>query len=252
MKSELFISHYSWLFLVFVKIFEGPNILFEEKIATAANWIKNSEHLVVLTGAGISTESGLPDFRGIWTLKDKSQLYKALSVNWNKVSPNQGHIALVKLQDLQILKFLISQNIDNLHLKSGIREELLAELHGNITLDRCPQCGNTIKKAWDRPSHCSCGGLYEASIVKFGDKMPEKELDPAWDHAKLADVFMAIGSSLKTHPAGRMPRIAKRNGAKLIIINRDQTHLDGMADLTFSETAGKVLTAIVNYIEKIE
>ncbi len=222
---------------------------FEERVATAAKWIKNSHHLVVLTGAGISTESGLPDFIGIWTLGDLSLLHKALAVNWRKVTPNQGHLALVKLQELNLLKFLISQNIDNLHLVSGIREELLVELHGNITLDRCPKCGKTIKKAWDRPARCSCGGLFEASIIKFGDKMPEKELDRAWEHAKLADVFMAIGSSLKTHPAARLPRIAKTNGAKLIIVNRGKTHLDGMADLRFFENIGDVLTTIVNLIE---
>ena len=163
------------------------------------------------------------------------------------MTPNQGHLALVKLQALNILKFLISQNIDNLHLKSGIREELLAELHGNMTLDRCPKCGNKTKKAWDRPAQCPCGGLYEASIVKFGDKMPKEEFDKAWDHAKLADVFMAIGSSLITKPAGNLPVIAKRNGAKFILINHSRTNLDGMADLKFSENVGEVLTAIVNY-----
>ncbi len=176
-------------------------------------------------------------------------MHKALAVNWRKVTPNQGHLSLVKLQDLNLLKFLISQNIDNLHLKSGIREELLAELHGNITLDRCSKCGNKIKKAWDRPAQCPCGGLYEASIVKFGDKMPKEELDKAWDHAKLADVFMAIGSSLITKPAGNLPVIAKRNGAKFILINHSRTNLDGMADLKFSENVGKVLITIMKAIE---
>ena len=124
---------------------------------------------MVLTGHGISTESGLPDYREIWNLKDKSKLYKSLSVNWKKVEPNEGHLALVKLQELKPLKFLISQNIDNLHSKSGIHKDIIVELHGNMTLVRSPKCGNKIEQTWDRPSRFECGGLFESSIVKFGN-----------------------------------------------------------------------------------
>ncbi|NVM02053.1 MAG: NAD-dependent protein deacylase [Candidatus Helarchaeota archaeon] len=207
---------------------------------------------MVLTGAGISTESGLPDYRGVWQLKDKSKLYKSLSVNWKKVEPNAGHLALVKLQELKILKFLISQNIDNLHLKSGIHKDIIAELHGNMTLVRCPKCGKKIEQTWDRPSRCECGGLFESSIVKFGDKLPKDELDTSFEHAELADVFMVVGSSLVTKPAGNIPRLAKMKGAKLIIINRGVTTLENFADLRFNEDCSETLSALVKKIIEIK
>ena len=223
------------------------NISFGEKAQLAARWIKHSEHLVAFTGAGISTESGLPDYRGIWEPgKDKDELYKALAVDWKKVKPNEGHLALVKLQDMGLLKFLISQNIDNLHLASGIHEELLAELHGNTTLERCQQCGKKYKKAWDGPNTCSCGGKIKSFVIKFNDDLPKEELDAAFNHSKKADVFVVIGSSLTTQPAGNLPRLAKMNGAKLVIINQGRTNLDGIADLRFEEGASIVLKKIVS------
>ena len=147
--------------------------------------------------------------------------------------------------------FLISQNIDNLHLKSGIREDLIGELHGNMTLARCPQCGKTIKQTWDRPVRCSCDGLFQSSIIEFGEELPREVLDKSINQTKLADLFMAIGSSLFTQPARILPIIAKRNGAKVVIVNRGVTTLDRMADIRFSESAGEVLSAIVNYLESI-
>ena len=136
--------------------------------------ILGASTVVVFTGAGISTESGLPDYRGIWEPgKDKNMLYKALAVDWKKVKPNEGHFALVKLQENGLLKFLISQNIDNLHLASGIRQEILAELHGNTTLERCQQCGKKYKKAWDGPNTCSCGGKIKSFVIKFNDELPK-------------------------------------------------------------------------------
>jgi len=119
----------------------------EKRIKTLAQWLYESRYPVFFTGAGISTESGLPDFRGpdgVWTRKDKGLPQKPMSRPWDSVEPNKGHLTLVELQKLGKLKFLISQNVDNLHLKSGIRPELLAELHGNITKLRCTQCGKPL------------------------------------------------------------------------------------------------------------
>ena len=224
-------------------------MLYAEKISHAAEWIKNSKHLVVLTGAGISTESGLPDYRGIWSSDtDKDTFYRAISVNWKNVKPNNSHTALVKLQEKKLLKFIISQNIDNLHLTSGIREDLIAELHGNLTLARCQDCGKKYAKTWDRPNKCSCGGAIKSFIIKFGDKLPKEELKLSYKHSKMADVFLVIGSSLITQPAGNLPRIAKENGAKLIIINRGNTRLDNIVDSRFKESTSKVLAAIVDEI----
>jgi len=155
---------------------------------------------------------------------------------------------LVKLQELGILKFLISQNIDNLHRTSGIRDDLIAELHGNVTLARCQDCGKKYAKTWDRPNKCSCGGAIKSFIIKFNDEMPKHELDIAFEHTKQADVYLVVGSSLITQPAGSLPHIAKRNGAKLIFINRGETTLDRLADLRFNESATEVLTEIVKKI----
>jgi len=164
------------------------------------------------------------------------------------VKPNNSHTALVKLQEKKLLKFIISQNIDNLHLTSGIREDLIAELHGNVTLARCQDCGKKYAKTWDRPNKCSCGGAIKSFIIKFGDKLPKEELKLSYKHSKMADVFLVIGSSLITQPAGNLPRIAKENGAKLIIINRGNTRLDNIVDLRFKESTSKVLAAIVDEI----
>ena len=236
-------------------VFKNTNCInpFQERITLAAEWIKKSKYLVAFTGAGISTESGLPDYRGIWGSEtNKDALYNALSVDWKKVKPNKAHVALVKLQELNILKFLISQNIDNLHLASGIRDELIAELHGNLTLARCQQCGKKYAKTWDRPNICFCGGSIKSFIIKFGDAVPKEELNMSLNHTKLADVFLMVGSSLITQPAGSLPRIAKRNKAKLIFVNRGETALDRLADLRFNENASRVLNEIIKIIDKKE
>ena len=120
---------------------------FEKKILILAKWFYESTHIVVFTGAGISTESGLPDFRGpdgLWTRRDKGLAPKSFNRSWDSVEPNSGHIAIVDLQKMGKLKFCISQNVDNLHLKSGINPDLLAELHGNMTKLRCTRCDKKV------------------------------------------------------------------------------------------------------------
>ena len=122
----------------------------EKRINTLAEWLYESRHLVVFTGAGISTESGLPDFRGpdgLWTRRDKRLPPKAMSRSWDSVEPNSGHISITDLQKLGKLQFLISQNVDNLHIKSGIHPDLLAELHGNMTKLRCMRCGKKVDQS---------------------------------------------------------------------------------------------------------
>lgn len=161
-------------------------------------------------------------------------------------------MALVKLQELNLLKFLISQNIDNLHLASGIHDEKIAELHGNVTLARCQQCGKKYTKTWDRPNQCFCGGAIKSFIIKFGDDLPKEELDRSFKHTKLADVFLMVGSSLITQPAGALPKTAKKNDTKLIFVNRGETALDRLANLRFNESASRVLNEIIKKIDKKE
>ena len=147
-----------------------PGKALEERIETLAHWLHGARYPVFFTGAGISTESGLPDFRGpdgLWTRKDKGLGPPPMVKPWDSVEPNGGHIALFELQRLGKLKFLISQNVDNLHLKSGIDPELMAELHGNIAKLRCTRCEKTIDRSLNK-TLCSCGGTLVSSVVNFG------------------------------------------------------------------------------------
>ena len=152
----------------------------EDRIKRLAQWMFEAKHLVVFTGAGISTESGLPDFRGpdgIWTRQEKGLPPKPRP--FSSVKPNSGHLAIVELQNLGKLGFLISQNVDNLHLSSGIRPDLLAELHGNTNKLRCKRCQSQVDKSQELKT-CPCGGRLVSSVVNFGDPMPQKELDNSY------------------------------------------------------------------------
>jgi len=217
----------------------------ERRIETLARWMFEAKHLVVFTGAGISTESGLPDFRGpdgIWTRQAKGLPPKTR--DFASVEPNAGHMAIVELQKLGKLGFLISQNVDNLHLRSGIRPELLAELHGNVTKLRCSRCEAQvdISAGWDR---CSCGGRLVSSVVNFGQPLPQKELADSYWHSQNCDLFLVLGSSLVVTPAADMPRVALKSGARLVIVNQGETPFDRAAHLRFEETIGEVLPPAV-------
>jgi len=224
-----------------------------QRIETLALWIYESSYLVVFTGAGISTESGLPDFRGpdgLWTRRDKGLPPKPTEVPWDAVEPNAGHRAIAELQKLNKLKFLISQNVDNLHLKSGIRPEQLAELHGNIAKLRCKRCEETVDRGEGR-TQCRCGGALVKSVVDFGESLPRKDLTLSYDHAGKSDLFVVVGSSLVVTPAADMPRVALQSRAKLVIINQGETPFDRLATLRFHERIGNVLPRAVRRLKKL-
>ena len=224
-----------------------------ERIQTLAQWLYESRYPVVFTGAGISTESGLPDFRGpdgLWTLRDKGLAPKPMTRSWDLVEPNKGHKAIVELQRLGKLKFLISQNVDNLHLKSGIRPEILAELHGNMTKLRCGECGKTADRSVGH-TVCQCGGTLVSSVVDFGQPLPERDLELSFEHSRKCDLFVVAGSSLVVTPAANMPMEAHRAGARLVIINRGETPLDRYAHLRFSEGIGEVLPIAVKRLKRL-
>ena len=175
-----------------------------QRIETGARWIAACQRLVAFTGAGISTDSGLPDFRGpdgVWTRRDKKLPPPPLKAPLSQLKPNAGHMALVELQEMGKLSFLISQNVDNLHLKSGIKPQLLAELHGNATLMKCLACQKSLTKTevgWDekrwgqgyrtssprqgQPTCPDCSSRLVSSVVNFGDSMPEREMELASRH----------------------------------------------------------------------
>ncbi len=222
----------------------------QERIEILATLLFKSRYPVFFTGAGISTESGLPDFRGpdgMWTRRDKGLAPKP-GRPWDSVEPNSGHMALAELQKMGRLKFLISQNVDNLHLKSGIRPDLLAELHGNLTKLRCRRCGETHEKSSGKIT-CPCGGTLTSSVVDFGQSLPEKDLFLSYEHSKKSDLFVVVGSSLVVTPAADMPREALRAGAKLVIINAGDTPFDPYAHLRFWEKIGEVLPPAVQRLK---
>jgi len=223
----------------------------DKRVKTLAQWMYEAKRLVVFTGAGISTESGLPDFRGpdgIWTRQAKG-----LPTRWPDLSlaePNACHMAIVELQTLRKLSFLISQNVDNLHLRAGIHPDLLAELHGNYARLRCSRCGAQVDTA-ARLDKCSCGGKLVSSVVNFGQPMPQKELAVSYQHSQNCDLFVVVGSSLVVTPAADMPRVALESGARLVIINKGETPLDELAHMRFEERIGDVLPPAVAWLREL-
>ena len=219
----------------------------DQRIEALAKLMFKARYLVLFTGAGISTESGLADFRGpdgLWTRRDKGLPPPSGGVPCHLVPPNSSHLAIVELQHLGKLKFLISQNVDNLHLKSGIRPELLAELHGNIAKLRCPKCGRTYDRSSGLRS-CRCGGALTSSTVDFGQPLPERDVMLSFEHARKSDLFVVVGSSLVVTPAADMPKEALHAGAKLVIINQGETPFDRFAHLRFHEKVGETLPKAV-------
>ncbi|HEX8521610.1 MAG TPA: Sir2 family NAD-dependent protein deacetylase [Tepidisphaeraceae bacterium] len=244
----------------------------EKQIETVAQWLAESEHLAAFTGAGISTDSGIPDFRGpngAWTRRDKGLPPPQWKVRPDQVRPNASHLALVELQNIAKLKFLITQNTDNLHRASGIRSELIAELHGNGQLVRCMNCDGQYPLAevgWDRsrfgpgyrtqtpvpgqPNCPKCAGRLISSVVNFGDPMPEKEMRLAAHHAQGCDLMLALGSSLMVEPAASLVGIALRSGARLVLVNQGQTPYDKAATLRSWAGIAEVIPPAVERVKR--
>lgn len=244
----------------------------EEKINLTAKWIAESKRLVVFTGAGISTGSGLPDYRGpdgVWTRRDKG-LPPPKSPPWDQVKPNPNHYAIVELMNMGKLNYLISQNVDGLHAKSGIPFDMLSELHGNLYFMKCLSCNKKIlfeEAGWDKskwgpgyrtypiregqPTCPHCNGRIISSIVNFGDPLPFDELQESIRRSERADVFFVIGSSLVVTPAANMPGIAKENGAKLILLNKGATPYDDVADIRFDNLIEDVLPPIIDKVKEM-
>jgi NAD-dependent deacetylase len=239
----------------------------EEYIETIARRIIKSEHLVAFTGAGISTDSGIPDFRGpdgVWTRRDAGLPAPKWKVSPEQLKPNAAHLALVELQQLGKLKFLITQNTDNLHRLSGIRPELLAELHGNGQLMRCMSCDwlytrrevgwdaqrwgpgyRTQRPFRDQPSCPACEGRLISSVVNFGDPLPEKELGLAAEHSRRCDLMLVLGSSLVVNPAASLVGLALQMGAHVVLVNQGETPYDEVVTLRVWGGIGEVIPQAV-------
>lgn len=224
----------------------------DKRIEQLARWMLESQYLVVFTGAGISTESGLRDFRGpdgLWTRRDKG--LSTPRQDFTDAEPNAGHQAIKELQGLGKLAFLISQNVDNLHLKSGIEPERLAELHGNLTKVRCTGCDFKMDRMEDERECPLCGGELVSTVVNFGQSLPQKDLAESYHHSRQCDLFIVVGSSLVVTPAADMPVVALQAGARLVIINRGETPLDSHAHLRFEEAIGQVLPPAVARLKEL-
>ena len=234
------------------------------------NLLNESSKIVVFTGAGISTESGIPDFRsptGIWTKNQPIEFREFLSSEeiriefWkrkfaidatiSKAKPNSGHIAISKLNKMGKVSKVITQNIDNLHQNSGISSDDVIELHGNTTYAKCLDCEmkfelELIKKLFEKtnkPPYCDdCGGIIKTATISFGQSMPKIEMLRAEEATLSCDLFFAKGSSLQVYPAASFPIIAKNNGARLIILNREETDLDKYAYLVIHNEIGSFLS----------
>lgn len=244
----------------------------EQQIETIAQWIVESQHLIAFTGAGISTDSGIPDYRGpdgVWTRRDAGLAPPSWRVAPGHVQPNPSHFALVELQQLGVLKFLITQNTDNLHRRSGIDPERLAELHGNGQLMRCTSCDRQYPKeevGWDaerwgrgyrtqppakgQPACPACEGRLISSVVNFGDPLPEKELMLAARHARACDLMLVLGSSLVVNPAASLVGLATRERARVVLINQGETPYDDVVMLRSRESIGDVLPRAVQLVKR--
>ena len=235
--------------------------------------IASAKRIVAFTGAGISTESGIPDFRspgGIWTkyqpiyfddfmsseeMRRESWRRKfATDETMKKAEPNAGHRALAKLVEQGRMTAIITQNIDGLHQRSGVPESRIIELHGNSTYASCLDCGHRhelepIKKAFlgkgTLPMCEKCEGIVKTATISFGQAMPEIQMARAQDETMACDLFVVLGSSLVVYPAAGFPRVAKRKGARLVIVNRDPTDQDADADLVMHAEIGPTLSRVV-------
>ena len=230
---------------------------------------------MALTGAGISTDSGIPDFRGpqgVWTKNPEAEKLSSLQHYMNdpelrrrawqlrldhpgwRAKPNPGHLALAELEARGCLHALITQNIDGLHLAAGSSPDVVIEIHGTLRDVVCMSCGERapMSRALERvrsgesdPPCRSCGGILKSATISFGQALEEADLLRARDEASACDVFLAVGTSLTVYPVAHLPRIALRSAARLVIVNDQPTPLDEHADIALHGNASMLLSELL-------
>ena len=239
-----------------------------------AGWLRGARYVTVLTGAGISTESGIPDFRGpqgVWTKNPAAEKTATLQyymsdpeirrIAWqNRVNsemwtaePNAAHRALVDLEHNDKLHALVTQNIDGLHHAAGQSPEIVIEIHSNVREAKCMSCGwrgpmhetlERVRAGEDDPACLGCGGILKSATISFGEDLVPADLRRSQIAAGRADVVLAVGTSLAVYPAAGLPEVARRNGARLVILNAEETPFDPVADAVVRERLGDVLPAL--------
>jgi len=244
-----------------------------------ADLILKSRYLVVFTGAGISTESGIPDFRGpagLWSRFDPDDFAIDRFLNnpdsrrkqWyifkeglmtDKAVPNAAHVAIAELYRIGKLDCVITQNIDNLHQKAGVPDDKVFELHGNMQWAICLECGRRytfseikarLDSGEDIPDCSACHGMLKPGVVMFGEQLPYDVLEEAGRRARGSDLFIVIGSTLVVYPAAYMPQYAVQSGANLVIINLGETPMDRQATVRISARAGETMAAIISKVKE--
>jgi NAD-dependent deacetylase len=253
--------------------------IMENQIDAIIDLILTSHDIVIFTGAGVSTESGIPDFRspgGIWDKynpadftyqrflsgEEAREKYWQMSTEFyhsmKHVQPNAAHEAVAELEKIGKVNYVITQNIDGLHQQAGSSPEKVIELHGTACSVSCLSC----KKKYSRdavqeliaqgvkvPRCGGCNGLLKPDTISFGQAMPERETAEAYRRSGECDLFIVIGSSLVVQPAASMPLVAKENGAKLVIINRDSTPYDNLANYVIHGSAGMIMSSILQGVQ---
>jgi NAD-dependent deacetylase len=242
---------------------------------TLAAWLRDAEAIVVLTGAGISTESGIPDFRGpqgVWTKNPGAEKMATLQyylddpeirrLAWRnrlesevwRAEPNAGHTALAELERRAALHTLVTQNIDGLHQAAGSSPERIIEIHGTVHGVKCMSCGwrgpmnetlERVQAGEDDPACLHCGGILKSATISFGENLVPADLTRAQEAAAAADVFVAVGTSLTVFPAAGLPDIALGGGARLVVLNAQETPFDAAAATVVRDPLGEVLPALV-------
>ena len=248
----------------------------DDKIVLIADKIKENGKNVVFTGAGISTESGIPDYRsqgGIWDkfrpvyfdefMSDREareeywRRWQELYQGIRQARPNAGHKAIARLDRMGLLAALITQNVDGLHQEAGLADEKIVELHGNTRRIRCMTCRNIASTAetqkrlqsGDAAPECACGGNLKPDTISFGQAMPADAVEKAAELSHTSDFFLVVGSTLLVQPAAHMPVYAKQNNAFLVVVNLSETPCDDMCDVLIRDKAGNVLERIVEEVE---
>ena len=244
-------------------------------VDSVRSWIDEASSIVVLTGAGISTDSGIPDFRGpngVWTKNPAAEKTATLQhymadpdvrrTAWRnrlthparQAQPNPGHLALVTLERRGKLLALLTQNVDGLHLLAGTSPDLLVEVHGNIREVQCLPCGEhaPMERALDRvrageedPPCRTCGGILKSATISFGQSLVAEDLDRADAVARSCDLLLAVGTTLAVYPIANVVPVAKSSGARVIIVNAEPTDMDHLADAVLRESISEVLPMIV-------
>ncbi|MCA8901901.1 MAG: Sir2 family NAD-dependent protein deacetylase [Hyphomonas sp.] len=237
-----------------------------------ASLLSHANRVVVFTGAGISTESGIPDFRspgGVWSkmkpiyfqdfVKSRDSRREAWTrvfnrtAGWTGAAPNAGHMAIADLVGRGKVAAVITQNVDNLHQESGVPDDRVIEVHGNASYARCLGCGKRyeledLRHYWEADEDITCmfcTGLVKTATISFGQAMPEEEMNRAMEEAISCDLFLVLGSSLVVYPAAELPIMAKRAGAAVAIVNREETDHDTYADLVLHEEIGPLMHSVL-------